>query len=269
MPFIQLDNPDTDSRIDPFRDLPKSNPTRSAGHFIVEGRLLVERLLASDFETTSILVDAGRMNLLPAGIPSETPIYVAPAERIRGVTGFHFHRGLLACGRRRPLAASWQPPDDVAQQTIVACVDIQDPTNLGGILRNCAAFGVDAVLMTRRCADPFSRRVLRISMGTAFKLTLIEVDDVGTELARLQREQRFETWATVLDDRAEPLDRARRPDRVALLLGNEGHGLPPDVTSRCTRRITIPMQLGTDSLNAAVASGIFLYELTLVLRQQT
>jgi len=260
MPLISIDSLD-DPRLERYRDLPRHNPIRQAGYFVVEGRWLVERLLSSPHPVHSILVDELRLNLVPATVLPSLPIYVLPAGCLQTVIGFHFHRGILGCGIREPLDSTWQPAATVGRQTILVCVDIQDPTNLGGILRNGAAFGVDAVWLTRRCADVFSRRVLRVSMGTAFKLRLIEVDDLPGHLTRLSEQHGFESWATVLSDRAESLPLASRPDRVALLIGNEGHGLPEEVVACCSRLITIPMRLETDSLNAAVASGIFLWEL--------
>ncbi|MBI2477579.1 MAG: RNA methyltransferase [Planctomycetia bacterium] len=112
-----------------------------------------------------------------------------------------------------------------------------------------------------QCSDPFSRRVLRVSMGATLKLPLIESDDVGADLHLLRNDFQFERLATVLKD-AEVLERSRRTDRIALLIGNEAHGLPDEISHACERRVTIPMQLGTDSLNAAVAAGIMLHHFT-------
>ena len=260
MQLIRIESLD-DPRLERYRDLPRHNPIRQAGYFVVEGRWLVERLLASVHQPHSILVDEQRLSLVPATVPPSLPIYVLPAGGLQAVIGFHFHRGILACGCRQPLETFWQPDVGPGRQTILICVDVKDPTNLGSILRNAAAFGVDAVWLTPRCADVFSRRVLRVSMGTAFKLRLVEVDDLPTHLQRLHQQHGFESWATVLSEQAQALPLPGRAERVALLLGNEGHGLPDDVVQQCTHAVTIPMRLDTDSLNAAVASGIFLWEL--------
>jgi tRNA G18 (ribose-2'-O)-methylase SpoU len=145
---------------------------------------------------------------------------------------------------------------------VVACIDIHDPTNLGGILRNCAAFGVDGVLLSARCADPFSRRVLRVSMGTAFKLRIGKLSEPENELQQLRSEFDCRLFATVLADDAERLETIVNPERNVILIGNEGHGLPPHLVDCCDRRVTLQMELATDSLNAAAATAVFLYHFT-------
>jgi tRNA G18 (ribose-2'-O)-methylase SpoU len=146
----------------------------------------------------------------------------------------------------------------------VACVDVQDPTNLGGILRNCAAFGAEGVLLSDHCADVFSRRVLRVSMGTAFQLRIAALTDLRATLRTLRDELRVELVAAVLDPAAERLEVAHRTPRMALLIGNEGQGLAGDWLDLCQRRVTLPMEMGTDSLNVAAASAVFLYHFTRV-----
>ena len=109
--------------------------------------------------------------------------------------------------------------------------------------------------------DPYSRRVLRVSMGTAFRLPVIQTADWPGTLQALQ-DAGIETAATVLDPAAERLMSAQRPRRFALALGCEGHGLPADFIERCDRRLTIQMADGVDSLNVAIAAGIFLHHFT-------
>ncbi|MDA1052807.1 MAG: RNA methyltransferase [Planctomycetota bacterium] len=262
MPLIPIHDPG-DEQLAVYRDLLSAKASRRCGLFVAEGRLLVDRLVESSFPTHSILVDERRVSLL-AGQPDDRLIYVTSAELIEEIVGYNFHRGILACGHRMPQPAV----SDVMQQlpsraTVLVCVGIQDPTNLGSILRSAAAFGINAVLLGQQCSDPFSRRVLRVSMGATLKLPLIETDDLATDLNCLGNEFRFERIAAVLD-RAEVLDAAPRSDRIAILIGNEAHGLPDEISAVCERRVTIPMQLGTDSLNAAVASGIMLHHFTRV-----
>jgi tRNA G18 (ribose-2'-O)-methylase SpoU len=174
--------------------------------------------------------------------------------------GFNFHRGILACGRRgaaRRLTELVTPGSQRA--TYVICIDVQDPTNLGGVLRNCAAFGVDGVLLGGHCADAFSRRVLRVSMGTAFRLPISVATGGPAELCRLGDELGIELVASVLEPAAERLEIARRAPRMALLIGNEAHGLAPEWLAVCQRRVTLVMDRGTDSLNVASATAVLLY----------
>lgn len=259
MTLIEISSLD-DPRLEPYRQLKATNLTRWSGLFVAEGEKLVRRLLASDYETASLLVGRRFLAEFTALAPPETPLYAILDEWVASLVGFNFHRGVLACGRRRanPMLGDILPSEE-RPATIVVCPDVQDPENLGGILRNAAAFGVDLVVLGRRSADPLSRRVLRVSMGAALSVPLYRSDDLPADLARLRRQFGVALAAAVLDANAEPLEAAQRPARLGILFGSEGHGLDRELVELCDRRLTIPMRRGTDSLNVAVAAGIFLY----------
>jgi tRNA G18 (ribose-2'-O)-methylase SpoU len=266
MNLVQLSDPH-DARIAHYRDLNRSNFARHSECFIVESRLLAARLAASRFPVESVLVDANRLAMVPAGLPPEVPVYVVPSGIVEQIVGFNFHRGILACGRRVSEPSVWQQLRNAGPAfTVVVCVDVQDPTNLGTILRNAAAFGAAGVLVTRRSADPLSRRVIRVSMGAALSLPITVSEDLPQDLERCRSEFQCRLVASVLDPRAESLEHASRSPRVALLIGNEAQGLPADVVAACDGLVTISMSGGTDSLNAAVASGILLYHFTRLAR---
>jgi tRNA G18 (ribose-2'-O)-methylase SpoU len=256
-----------DVRLAVYRDLPRRKVSRRSDLFVVEGRLLVERLLASACSVESVLVDESRQELLPPQLDVSTPVLVVDNGMTNRIIGFDFHRGILACGRRPPTPTGVDRLGTSGEQMLtVACSDVHDPINLGGILRSCAAFGVQAVVINRRCADPYSRRALRVSMGAVFRLPPIESANLKRDLLSLRDDFGFELVAAVLDDRAEPLERARRSARMALVFGNEGYGLDEDLVQLCQRQVTVGMDWGTDSLNAAVASGVFLYHFARVAR---
>lgn len=261
MPVIHLENSE-DARLGPFRHLKTTNESRGRTHFIVEGEKLLLRLLDSKHAVESVLASEDYVTRLPLSQLENVPIFVLPHERLEELVGFHFHRGVLARGRRQrePELGTFLVTHP-GTLLLVICPDVQDPENLGAVIRNSSAFGVDAIILGPRCADPFSRRVLRVSMGTALRMSILESDDLAEDLERL-REARVELAATVLDPGAESLERASRSERFALLFGSEGHGLEPIWIDRCSRRITIPMHGGTDSLNVAVATGVFLYHFT-------
>lgn len=250
-----------DPRLAIYRDLPNSNPTRNSGLFVAEGWLLVERLLASPLRVASILLDERFVAEIQPQLPLNVPVFIVPAKLVSDIVGFKFHRGVLACGLRPTPQSLTELLSGTKDQrlTVVVAADIHDPENMGCILRNSAAFGVDLVVVSRRCADPFSRRVLRTSMGTVFRLPIVQPHELRTMIRELIDEWQIELAATVLDDQAEPLDQAVRSERFGLVFGNEGHGLEADLAAACSRRLTIPMQRGTDSLNVGVATGIFLY----------
>jgi tRNA G18 (ribose-2'-O)-methylase SpoU len=262
MPTIRIDSLE-DPRIAAYRDLKRSNQTRWAGLFVCEGQLLVERLLASDYEVDSVLLDERYVAVMAPRIPSGVPVYVVADGMVERIVGFNFHRGVIACGRRRASPALVDVlPADAERLMIVVCPQAHDPENLGGVLRNCAAFGVDAVLLGAQGADPFSRRVLRVSMGTVLTLPLVQSVDLATALKRLRNDWGVQMVATVLDERAEPLDNVVRPERMALLFGSERHGLEREWIELCDRRVTLSMHGSTDSLNLSVACGVFLYHFT-------
>jgi tRNA G18 (ribose-2'-O)-methylase SpoU len=255
IPITSIDAPE----LAPYRDLRHRNPTRHARQFIAEGDKLVERLLTSRYRTESIFAADNYVEELLPRVPSDVPVYVAPRKLLEETIGFNFHRGCLACGVREPVKSldQWTRPAK-AEWLIVACPDVQDPTNLGTLLRNCAAFGVDLVLLGNKCADPFSRRVLRVSMGAVLELEIVESADLNLDLQQL-RQHDVQIVATVLDATAEALERCQRTPRMAIMFGSEGHGLESHWIVQSDRRVTIPMRMGTDSLNVAVASGIFLH----------
>jgi tRNA G18 (ribose-2'-O)-methylase SpoU len=248
--------------LEAYRHLKETNATRWAHRFIAEGEKLVVRLLASGLPVESLLVSQRHAERFCDLGAAAARVYVVPDAWIEQIVGFDFHRGVLACGERPSCRhLSQLTPPAGSQTTVVVCPNVQDPENLGAILRLSGAFGVDAVLLGPDCPNPFSRRVLRVSMGAAFALPIVEAEDLETELAALAETWGCQRWATVLDATAEPLAGLVRPARLALLLGSEGHGLGPRWIAHCDRRVTIPMRPGTDSLNVAVATGIFLYQL--------
>ena len=259
MPLIPVSTID-DPRLDYYRDLNHRNLIRQSGLFIAEGPKIVDRLIDSDFEVASLLAEPIHAQRYQERVPSETPIYVVSRDVLEGTIGFNFHRGILACGRRKtmPAIAHFLAMLSGPKATIVVCPDVQDPTNLGSIIRSTAAFGCDAVLLGSRCADPFSRRVLRVSMGAALHLPIFECRDLAADLRTIAAVN-WELVAAVIDSTAEPLTAATRTNRLALLLGGEGHGLGDEWLRIANRRVTIPMQLGIDSLNVAVAAAVLLY----------
>jgi tRNA G18 (ribose-2'-O)-methylase SpoU len=259
VPIADLDDP----RIAIYRSLKATNQTRSSGQFVVEGEKLVDRLLASALTVSSVLVGDRHEPRMAAKVPAEVPLYVVPQRLLDVLVGFNFHQGVLAAGVR-PAAPEL---DAVAAQlgaraTVIVCPRLDNPENLGALVRLADVFGAQAIAVGPRCPDPLSRRVLRVSMGTVLRLPVIASESPECVLARLGSAWGFTTVATTTDPDAEPLDTFRRPDRLALLFGSEAAGLGPEWAARCDRRLTIPMRPGAESLNVAVAAGIILYHIS-------
>ncbi len=249
-----------DPRLDPYRCVKERELARDGRRFIAEGEQLVRRLLASDFETESLLLVDHRADEIAQISPPNVPVFVVGQTLMNQVMGIKFHSGVIACGKRksRPTLAELLPKDR-PRLTLVVCPDIANAENMGALIRLSAAFGVDGLLLGERCHDPFWRQSVRVSMGTIFSLPLRHSDDLLHDLRELKNDWNMQFAATTLDKTAEPLAGARRPARLGLLFGGEAQGLQPQFVEACDRRVTIPMEMGTDSLNVAVSAGIFLY----------
>ena len=254
-----------DPRVAAYRSL-KARRLRQEGIFITEGRALTSRMLDGPYAIESVFVAERFAEEFGRLLAGRAPVYVASNRVLQGVVGFAFHRGVLGCGRRsapRTLDALLADREAAQELTLVICPDVVSNENLGSIFRIAAAFGLDGVVLgePQRGSDPLSRRCLRLSMGAVFRIPFVESPDLPGDLLALKQRWGVELWGTVLDDRAEPLEQVCRPRRVGLLFGNEWDGLSREWLLLCDRRVTIPMARGTDSLNLAVAAGIFVHAL--------
>ena len=254
-----------DPRVAPYRNLKDKVLDREGRLFIAEGENVVRRLLASGYETLSVFVAEQKVTSISDAVPLHVPLYVAPPALMEQVIGFDFHTGVLACGRRKPSASI----DDIIPKSkdrllLVICGDVANAENLGSLIRLSAGFGADAMVLGERCHDPFWRQSVRVSMGTIFKMPIVRSQNLVADIGRLRNEWGVDVAATVLDSSAEPIASATRREKFALVFGNEAHGLAADEIAACDRKVTIPMELGTDSLNVYVAAGIFLYHFTQV-----
>ena len=153
------------------------------------------------------------------------------------------------------------------RRTSLAAVGVNQRENLGSMLRTAAALGIEQVLIGPRTADPYSRRTVRVSMASVLKLKLYSLEQPVAELQRLQDTGGVRTVVTTLSPDATALDQFVADDRACILvMGNEADGIDPEIEEIATDRVTIPMRLGTDSLNVSVAAAIFIYELSTRLR---
>jgi tRNA G18 (ribose-2'-O)-methylase SpoU len=261
MPITFITDP-LDPRLADYRDLKERRLNAEGGKFVAESELVVRKLLASTLEVHSVLVTAPRLKTLesalrddPSAARDELTVLVAPQELVDAVAGFHVHRGCLAIASR-PREAS--VPADA--RVIVALEDLVDVDNLGAICRNTAALGGDALLLSPRCADPYYRKSIRVSMGTVFSLPIHRAQSWPEELVQL-RVSGFSLIAAVLDPTATSIHTFAPPPAFALVLGAEGPGLSPATIALCDHRLTIPMSQA-DSLNVATAAAVLLSHLT-------
>ncbi|HZX84690.1 MAG TPA: RNA methyltransferase [Reyranella sp.] len=263
MMLIPLTSPD-DPRIDPYRVIKERDLVGRGGRFIVEGRTVLDVALSkrSRFPLESLLLSESRVEALAPLLeqaPVDLPVYTASQAILDGITGFHIHRGLLGIGLRgdEPDMASLIAglPE---QALVVVPLGITNHDNVGGIMRNAAAFGADAALFDFASCDPLYRKAIRVSVGGSLIVPFAREGSADAVLDLLVAHG-FELLA--LSPAGETaLSNVPRPKRAALLLGAEGPGLPASIMAR-TRTISIPMKGGFDSLNVATTSGIALHHL--------
>ncbi|MDA1007585.1 MAG: RNA methyltransferase [Planctomycetota bacterium] len=207
-----------------------------------------------------LIVDSAR-SIAPSGLEPE--LIVAPASVVEAITGFHFHRAVLATGRRTVVES--RSVESVARGAtlLLACEDISNMDNAGALFRDAAAFGVDGVLLSPDSHDPLYRKCLRTSMGHALSIPFARSEDLPQSLTMLAS-QGFRIIATVIDPSATPVEqvaRASKPSPVVLVVGHEHRGLSPAILASCTEHSRIPMADGVDSLNVAVAAAVHLHHL--------
>jgi tRNA G18 (ribose-2'-O)-methylase SpoU len=251
-----LDNP----QLDIFRNLKAGNAVRDARLFIAEGPTVVDRVLRSDFQVQSILISDRKWSAFESRLRPDVTVFRLANDLADQLVGFSFHCGVLASVVRKstPLISAWMP--SVGPSLIIAGDRITDPENVGALVRIASAFGAAAVVLGKGSADPFSRRVLRVSMGNVLYMPIIETEDLGDYLSTLQHEHQCSVCSTVLQKDATPLASFQFPKRTVLVFGNEYDGISPQHQAIAATHLTIPMLNGTDSLNVAVSAGIFAHQ---------
>jgi tRNA G18 (ribose-2'-O)-methylase SpoU len=273
-----------DPRIAPFVGVRERDLTGGAdGRFIVEGKVPLQILLTrARFEVESLFLCENRIAPLAdilADVPEDIPVYTAPQSLMDQVVGFPIHRGVLACARkgaaptlhtlfsakpeRVPGAQSARPdqrrevPDQVRNsRTLLVLNQISNHDNVGGAFRNAAAFGADGVILDAGSCDPLYRKSIRVSSGSTLWLPYHHGGTGAEQIAALKAAG-FTVWAMTPRHEARPLAELKRPDKLAILLGAEGPGLPDTLITAC-EPVRIPMRTGFDSVNVATAGAIAL-----------
>ncbi|MCP2032247.1 tRNA G18 (ribose-2'-O)-methylase SpoU [Okibacterium sp. HSC-33S16] len=234
------------------------------GLYLAESLLVFQRALRAGHRPRSVLaLGTSADDALEAlgGDAADIPVFVGPGELLAGLTGYVLHRGLIASMHRPALP---EPGELLAgARRVVILEDVADPTNVGAIFRSAGAIGADAILVTPRCSDPFYRRAIRVSMGTALQVPWTRVGDWPSTRALLD-EHGFHVAALALSDNAVSLRDfdGSEHERLALVLGAEGTGLTDDALAAADTVVQIPMKHGIDSLNVAAASAVAMWALS-------
>lgn len=243
---------------------------------MAEGEHLVRRAFEAGLVVRSVLVveqKAGRVEAMLAASGQEgVEVLTCTKAVLEGAVGFQLHQGIVAAVEP---PAAWDGLAGLARAvehgaacgrgTLLVCPEITNAENLGLLARVAAGLGVGAMVLGPRCADPWYRRSVRVSMGAVFRLPMVRLKDaeggLDAGLDALRTRHGYTLIATVTDPTAPPLEQVNPAagTKPAILLGSEGYGLSPETIARCDQRVRIPMHGDIDSLNVAVAAGIVLY----------
>ena len=251
------------------------------GIFIAESPNVIKAALKAGCQPLSLLTERrhleGTAKEVVELIGDQTPVFTGSRDILAQLTGYELTRGVL-CAMRRPRMKSIEEVCE-GKRRIAVIDSVVNATNTGAIFRAAAALGIEAVLLTHTCSDPLNRRCVRVSMGTVFQVEWAWMEDVDKfNVDKLDvdglnddkfgwverlRQLGFATIAMALRDDALPIDdpRLKAHERIAIVLGNEGDGLPQALIDTCDHTAVIPMQQGVDSLNVAAAAAVAFWEL--------
>ena len=264
---IEITDP-TDPRLSDYVSLTdvvlrrRHEPER--GLYIAESQKVIRRALRAGHRPRSYLMARRWLDDLSdivADAESDgIPVYFGDHDVIEQLTGFHLHRGALAAMQRPTLPSVGSLIADAGR--VIVLEDVVDHTNVGAIFRSAAALGVDAVLITPRCADPLYRRSIRVSMGTVFQVPWTRIDPWPDGMGLLH-DAGLTVAAMALSDDSVSLDdlEGAPPERLALVVGTEGDGLSHRTVADADLTLRIPMAGGVDSLNVAAASAVAMWAL--------
>jgi tRNA G18 (ribose-2'-O)-methylase SpoU len=251
-----------DPRVDDYREL-NSIAVRAEmegdAFFMGEGYVPIDRMLDSGHQMRSVLLHPKRLRRFVATMSRPemvgVPVYVAEQEVIAEIVGFNMYRSCLASGVRAPMPTVAELAS--TSRRLVVLEALNDDQNVGAIARAARAFGIDAMVISPTCNDPYQRRTVRVSMGEILHLPVARAsaDDWPSALGTL-RDVGFQTWAMTPDAGAVDLWDMPVTERVAILLGAEGHGLEASTMAASTHRVRIPISSNVDSLNVGHAAAV-------------
>ncbi|PWJ69544.1 tRNA G18 (ribose-2'-O)-methylase SpoU [Ruminococcaceae bacterium R-25] len=247
------------------------------GIFLAETANVIMRAIEAGYEPLAMLVETERLEAEAEPVfeciekhcgrekLESMPIYIAGREIVTQLTGYTLVRGLWMTLRRRPEISVEEFCRDKKRITVL--MDVVNPTNVGAIIRSAAALGMDGVLLTHASVDPLTRRSARVSMGTCFQIPWTKAtleQSEGLNLLDILHSYGFKTVAMALTEDSTSIDNdeIRANEKLAVLMGSEGPGLPKEVIAASDYRVMIPMYHGVDSLNVAAASAVAFWELT-------
>ena len=249
--------------LQPYRTMRWQREHRKQGIFVAEGEKVVRRLLESRFSVVSVLLPEKwlrELDPLLQARPEEIQVFVAEKALLETLTGFSMYQGLLAVGKVPPLPTLEEIVTRSPQPRLLVAADgLTSAENLGALVRNCAAFNAQALIVGETCGSPFLRRAVRSSMGAIFQLPIVEIASL-TQALRDLRECGIRCIAAHPHADGRTLSQANFKSDCCIVFGSEGYGISPAVLAACDEAAAIPMPETVDSLNVGSAAAVFLYE---------
>ena len=235
---------------------------RESGRFAVEGaRLCADAALTGVTISAAFLTSRAREQypeLVAPLLDAARAVYDVPESLSQHLADTNSPQGVFCIAA---LPSRPKTVEDLPSEGRFAALEmIQDPGNLGTMIRTAEAFGLSGLLLSDGCCDPYSPKVLRASMGGVFRLPLMRVGDMAQTVVALQ-EKGLTAYACVVDAAATPITAAGMGQGSVALIGNEGNGLRAETVAACRHSVTIPMAGRAESLNASMAAGIILWEM--------
>ncbi len=258
------------SLLSPYLTLRRTADHKKQGIFIAEGEKVVARLMESELEIVSVLTTEEWLQQYAARFEARRDpieVFIGAKTLLSSIVGFHLHQGIMAVAKIPPTLELDAAVKQSARPLLFVAVDgLTNSENLGVVVRNCAAFGVQALIVGETSSSPYLRRSVRNSMGTIFKLPLVEASDLAATVGTMRNRYGMKVVAAHPRSTGLSTDSRQFSGDLCIVLGSEGSGISERVLVACTNAIAIPMHRGVDSLNVASASAVFLYE---VMRQRS
>jgi tRNA G18 (ribose-2'-O)-methylase SpoU len=246
----------------PYATLRRPLEHETQGIFVAESEKVVRRLLESKLGVVSVVMPENwlvNFRLLLEARPEEIVVYLAEKKLLEGLVGFTMFQGILAVGKVPPPISLEEILEKCSTPKFFVAVDeIANAENLGALVRNCVAFGVQALLVGETSSSPYLRRAVRNSMGAIFQLPAVESDNLAQSLRHLRR---CGVRCIAAHPHAEKiLSQADFTKDCCIVFGSEGSGISKAVLENCDEAVAAPMSATVDSLNVGAAAAVFLYE---------
>lgn len=247
--------------LEPYCTLRRPVEHQRQGLFVAEGEKVVRRLLESTLTVNSVLMTPEWFETFKAMLePRSIEVYVAPKTRVETIVGFPLHQGIMAVGT---VPAERSLPEILAVSSppylLVAIEGLTNSENIGVLVRNCAAFGVHAIIVGETSSSPYLRRAVRNSMGAVFQIPVVHAVSLADSLSDLRT--RFAARILAAHPGGgQQLASADLHGNCCLVLGSEGEGISAHILNHCDAMLSIRMENGVDSLNVGSASAVFLFE---------